>query len=178
MTKRWYIIHAYSNFEKKVAESINERATLSGIEDLIEEIIVPTEEVVELRRGRKVTSEKRFFPGYVLIKMDLTDQAFHLVKDTPKVTGFLGSDHGTKPHPVSQDEIDRITNRVQEGIDNPKPSIIFEIGEQVRVSEGPFASFSGFVEEVDEEKTRLKVAVSIFGRPTPVELQYGQVEKL
>ena len=178
MTKRWYIIHAYSNLEKKVAESVQERASLSGIEDLIEEIIVPTEEVVELRRGRKVTSEKRFFPGYVLIKMDLTDEAFHLVKNTPKVTGFLGSDHGTKPHPVSQTEIDRITNRVQEGIDNPKPSIIFEIGEQVRVSEGPFASFSGFVEEVDEEKTRLKVAVSIFGRPTPVELQYGQVEKL
>ena len=178
MTKRLYIIHAYSNFEKKVAESVQERASLSGIEDLIEEIIVPTEEVVELRRGRKVTSEKRFFPGYVLIKMDLTDEAFHLVKNTPKVTGFLGSDHGTKPHPVSQTEIDRITNRVQEGIDNPKPSIIFEIGEQVRVSEGPFASFSGFVEEVDEEKTRLKVAVSIFGRPTPVELQYGQVEKL
>ena len=178
MSKRWYIIHAYSNFEKKVAESVQERAALSGIEDLIEEVIVPTEEVVELRRGRKVTSEKRFFPGYVLIKMDLTDEAFHLVKNTPKVTGFLGSDHGTKPHPVSQEEIDRITNRVQEGIDNPKPSIIFEIGEQVRVSEGPFASFSGFVEEVDEEKTRLKVAVSIFGRPTPVELQYGQVEKL
>ena len=178
MTKRWYIIHAYSNFEKKVAESVQERAALSGIEDLIEEVIVPTEEVVELRRGRKVTSEKRFFPGYVLIKMDLTDEAFHLVKNTPKVTGFLGSDHGTKPHPVSQAEIDRITNRVQEGIDNPKPSIIFEIGEQVRVSEGPFASFSGFVEEVDEEKTRLKVAVSIFGRPTPVELQYAQVEKL
>jgi len=178
MTKRWYIIHAYSNFEKKVAESVQERAALSGIEDLIEEIIVPTEEVVELRRGRKVTSEKRFFPGYVLIKMDLTDEAFHLVKNTPKVTGFLGSDHGTKPHPVSQEEIDRITSRVQDGIDNPKPSIIFEIGEQVRVSEGPFASFSGFVEEVDEEKTRLKVAVSIFGRPTPVELQYAQVEKL
>lgn len=178
MAKRWYIIHAYSNFEKKVAESVHERASLSGIEDLIEEIIVPTEEVIELRRGRKVTSEKRFFPGYVLIKMELTDEAFHLVKNTPKVTGFLGSDHGTKPHPVAQSEIDRITNRVQEGIDNPKPSIIFEIGEQVRVSEGPFASFSGFVEEVDEEKTRLKVAVSIFGRPTPVELQYGQVEKL
>ena len=136
------------------------------------------EDVVEIRRGRKVNTEKRFFPGYVLIKMELTDEAFHLVKSTPKVSGFLGSDHGTKPHPVSQSEIDRITNRVQEGIDNPKPSIVFEIGEQVRVSEGPFASFSGFVEEIDEEKTRLKVAVSIFGRPTPVELQYGQVEKL
>ena len=178
MSKRWYIIHAYSNFEKKVSESIQERASLAGIENLIEEIIVPTEDVVEIRRGRKVNTEKRFFPGYVLIKMELTDEAFHLVKSTPKVSGFLGSDHGTKPHPVSQFEIDRITNRVQEGIDNPKPSIVFEIGEQVRVSEGPFASFSGFVEEVDEEKTRLKVAVSIFGRPTPVELQYGQVEKL
>ena len=178
MSKRWYIIHAYSNFEKKVAESIQERSALAGIEDLIEEIIVPTEDVVEIRRGRKVNTEKRFFPGYVLIKMELTDEAFHLVKSTPKVSGFLGSDHRTRPHPVSQSEIDRITNRVQEGIDNPKPSIVFEIGEQVRVSEGPFASFSGFVEEVDEEKTRLKVAVSIFGRPTPVELQYGQVEKL
>lgn len=178
MSKRWFIIHAYSNFEKKVAEFIQERASLAGIEDLIEEIIVPTEEVVEIRRGKKVNTEKRFFPGYVLIKMELTDEAFHLVKSTPKVSGFLGSDQGTKPHPVSQSEIDRITNRVQEGIDNPKPSIVFEIGEQVRVSEGPFASFSGFVEEVDEEKTRLKVAVSIFGRPTPVELQYGQVEKL
>jgi transcriptional antiterminator NusG len=176
MAKRWYIIHAYSNFEKKVAEAIKERADLAGIENLFEEIIVPTEDVVEIRRGRKINTEKRFFPGYVLVKMELTDQAFHLVKSTPKVSGFLGSDHGTKPHP--QSEIDRITNRVQEGIDNPKPSIIFEIGEQVRVSEGPFASFSGFVEEVDEEKTRLKVAVSIFGRPTPVELQYGQVEKL
>ena len=165
MSKRWYIIHAYSNFEKKVAESIQERASLAGIEDLIDTI-------------KSNNLEKRFFPGYVLIKMELTDEAFHLVKSTPKVSGFLGSDHGTKPHPVSQSEIDRITNRVQEGIDNPKPSIIFEIGEQVRVSEGPFASFSGFVEEIDEEKTRLKVAVSIFGRPTPVELQYGQVEKL
>ena len=171
-------IESWNEFEKKVAESIQERASLAGIEDLIEEIIVPTEDVVEIRRGRKVNAEKRFFPGYVLIKMELTDEAFHLVKSTPKVSGFLGSDHGTKPHPVSQSEIDRITNRVQEGIDNPKPSIVFEIGEQVRVSEGPFASFSGFVEEVDEEKTRLKVAVSIFGRPTPVELQYGQVEKL
>ena len=178
MAKRWYIIHAYSNFEKKVAESIKERSVLAGIENLFEEIIVPTEDVVEIRRGRKINTEKRFFPGYVLVKMELTDQAFHLVKSTPKVSGFLGSDHGTKPHPVSQSEIDRITNRGQDGIDNPKPSIIFEIGEQVRVSEGPFASFSGFVEEVDEEKTRLKVAVSIFGRPTPVELQYGQVEKL
>ena len=177
MTKRWYIIHAYSNFEKKVNLVLFEGNNKKKDEDLIEEIKLKERSVFS-RRGRKVTSEKRFFPGYVLIKMDLTDQAFHFVKNTPKVTGFLGSDHGTKPHPVSQEEIDRITSRVQDGIDNPKPSIIFEIGEQVRVSEGPFASFSGFVEEVDEEKTRLKVAVSIFGRPTPVELQYGQVEKL
>ena len=164
--------------KRKLLSLFKKELPLQGIEDLIDEIVVPTEDVVEIRRGRKVNTEKRFFPGYVLIKMELTDEAFHLVKSTPKVSGFLGSDHGTKPHPVSQSEIDRITNRVQEGIDNPKPSIVFEIGEQVRVSEGPFASFSGFVEEIDEEKTRLKVAVSIFGRPTPVELQYGQVEKL
>ena len=178
MSHKWYIVHAYSGFEKKVAASILEKAKTKNMEDHFDQIIVPTEEVVEIRRGKKVNTEKRFFPGYVLIKMELTDEAFHLVKSTPKVSGFLGSDHGTKPHPVSQSELDRITNRVPEGIDNPKPSIVFEIGEQVRVSEGPFASFSGFVEEVDEEKTRLKVAVSIFGRPTPVELQYGQVEKL
>ena len=178
MALKWYVVHAYSQYEKKVASAIQERVERLGMTDRFGEIIVPTEEVVEIRRGKKVNTEKRFFPGYVLIKMELTDEAFHLVKSTPKVSGFLGSDHGTKPHPVSQSEIDRITNRVQEGIDNPKPSIVFEIGEQVRVSEGPFASFSGFVEEIDEEKTRLKVAVSIFGRPTPVELQYGQVEKL
>jgi len=178
MTKKWYIVHAYSNFEKKVAESIKERAVIEGLENSFDEIIVPTEKVIELRRGKKINREKRFFPGYVLVNMDLTDETFHLVKNTPKVTGFLGSDHGTKPHPVTNEEIDRIVNRVEETAEGLRPSIIFEIGEQVRVSEGPFASFNGLVEEIDEEKSKLKVAVSIFGRPTPVELQYTQVEKL
>ncbi len=175
MAHRWYIVHTYSNFEKKVAESIKEQASQKGLEDCFEEVLVPTEEVVEVRRGQKVNSERKFFPGYVLVKMDLTDEAYHLVKNTPKVTGFLGSE--SKPQPVSQAEVDRIVNQVQEGVDRPKPSITFEVGEQVRVADGPFASFSGLVEEVDEERARLKVAVSIFGRPTPVELEYGQVEK-
>ena len=178
MSKKWYIVHAYSNFEKKVAESIKERAEIENLDNAFDEIIVPTEEVIELRRGRKINREKRFFPGYVLVNMDLTDETFHLVKNTPKVTCFLGSEHGTKPHPDSKEENDRIINRVEETADGPRPSVIFEIGEQVRVSEGPFASFNGHVEEIDEEKSKLKVAVSIFGRPTPVELQYTQVEKI
>lgn len=176
MTKRWYIVHAYSNFEKKVAESIKEKAAQKGLEHLFEEILVPTEKVVEVRRGRKVDAERKFFPGYVLVKMDMTNDAFHLIKDTPKVTGFLGADQ--KPIPISEAEAQRIINQVQEGVERPKPSVSFEIGEQVRVSDGPFASFNGLVEEVDDERARLKVAVSIFGRATPVELEYGQVEKL
>ena len=176
MTKRWYIVHAYSNFEKKVAETIREQAATQGLEDLFDEILVPTEEVVEMRRGRKVTSERKFFPGYVLVKMDMTDQAYHLIKNTPKVTGFLGTE--SKPIPISDKEAEHILQQVQEGIERPKPSITFEVGEQVRVADGPFASFNGLVEEVDEERSRLKVAVSIFGRATPVELEYGQVEKL
>jgi len=176
MSKRWYIVHAYSNFEKKVAESIKEQAAAAELDDLFEEVLVPTEEVVEMRRGRKVASERKFFPGYVLVKVNLTDEAYHLIKNTPKVTGFLGSE--SKPIPITDKEAERILTQVQEGIDRPKPTISFEIGEQVLVSDGPFATFNGLVEEVDEERARLKVTVSIFGRATPVELEYGQVEKL
>jgi transcription termination/antitermination protein NusG len=176
MAKRWYIVHTYSNFEKKVMESLKEQSVQKGLQDLFEQVIVPTEEVVEIRRGRRIKSERRFFPGYVLAKIDLTDEVFHLIKNTPKVTGFLGS--GSKPVPISDAEASRILNQVAEGVERPKATIHFEVGEQVRVADGPFASFNGQIEEVDEERSRLKVAVSIFGRPTPVELEYGQVEKM
>jgi transcriptional antiterminator NusG len=159
-----------------VADAIRERATAAGLNECFEEIVVPMEEVVEVRRGRKFATERKFFPGYVLVKMDMNDRAFLLIKNTPKVTGFLGADN--KPQPISETEAQRILNQVKEGVDRPKPSISFEIGEQVRVADGPFASFNGHVEEVDEERARLKVAVSIFGRATPVELEYGQVEKI
>ena len=173
---RWFIIHVYSGFEKKVKESIREQADQKGLGHLFEEILVPMEEVVEVRRGKKVAAERKFFPGYVLVKMDLTDEAYHLIKNTPKVTGFLGADK--TPMPISEAEAARILHQVQEGIERPKPSITFDVGEQVRVSDGPFASFNGVVEEVDEARSRVKVAVSIFGRATPVELEFGQVEKL
>ena len=176
MTKRWYIVHAYSNFERKVAESIKERAVAAGLSDLFEEVLVPMEEVVEMRRGRKISSERKFFPGYVLVKMDMTDAAYHLIKNTPKVTGFLGADN--KAVPITEDEARRILYQVKEGVERPKPMISFEIGEKVRVADGPFASFEGQVEEVDEERSRIKVGVLIFGRPTPVELEFGQVEKV
>ncbi len=176
MAKRWYIIHAYSNFENKVAESIRERAAQQGLAEAFEQILVPTEKVVEVRRGRKIDTDRKFFPGYVLAKMDLTDQVYHLIKNTPKVTGFLGADN--KPQPISETEALRIMTQVQEGVERPKPSVTFDIGEQVRVSDGPFASFNGIVEEVDAERARLKVAVSIFGRATPVDLEYAQVEKV
>jgi transcriptional antiterminator NusG len=175
MAKRWYIVHAYSNFENKVADSIRDQAKQRGLAEHFEEILVPKEKVTEVRRGRKVEAERKFFPGYVLVKCDLTDEVFHLIKNTPKVTGFLGADN--KPMPISEAEAARILHQVQEGIERPKPSVSFEIGEQVRVSDGPFASFNGTVEEVDEARSRLKVAVSIFGRATPVELEFGQVEK-
>ena len=176
MSARWYIVHAYSNFEKKVAESIREQAAQRGLADKFEEVLVPTEQVIEVRRGRKINSERKFFPGYVLVKCDLTDQVYHLIKNTPKVTGFLGADN--KPMPISEAEADRIKGQVAEGVERPKASISFEIGETVRVADGPFASFNGKVEEVDEGRSRLKVAVSIFGRETPVELEFGQVEKV
>ncbi|MFY9629501.1 MAG: transcription termination/antitermination protein NusG [Methylocystis sp.] len=176
MTMRWYIVHAYSNFEKKVADSIREQAAQRNCADRFEEILVPTEQVVEVRRGRKVNTERKFFPGYVLVKCDLTDQVFSLIKNTPKVTGFLGADN--KPMPISEDEARRIKGQVAEGVERPKATISFEVGETVRVADGPFASFNGVVEEVDEDRSRLKVAVSIFGRATPVELEFGQVEKV
>jgi transcriptional antiterminator NusG len=178
MTMRWYVVHVYSGFEKKVAQAIREQAEQKGLADQFEEVLVPTEEVVEVKRGAKVSSERKFFPGYVLVKMELTDETWHLVKNTAKVTGFLGGGGRGRPVPMSDAEAMHIKRQVQEGVERPKPSITFEIGEQVRVSDGAFTSFNGVVEEVDEEKARIKVAVSIFGRATPVELEYSQVEKV
>ena len=176
MPMRWYGVHVYSGFEKKVAASIREQSVQKGLDDHFEDILVPTEEIVEMRRGSRVNAERKFFPGYVLARMEMTDETWHLVKNTAKVTGFLGA--SGRPVPISDAEAARIHNQVQEGVDRPRPSISFEIGEQVRVADGPFTSFSGLVEDIDEDRARLKVSVSIFGRSTPVELEYGQVEKL
>ena len=176
MAAHWYVIHVYSGFEKKVAQSVEEQAAQQDMEGEIEQVLVPVEEVVEMRRGSKVNAERKFFPGYVLVRMEMTDETWHLVKNTPKVTGFLGG--RGRPTPISDAEAERIIHQIQEGVERPKPSITFEVGEQVRVSDGPFTSFNGMVEDVDEERARLKVGVSIFGRSTPVELEYSQVEKL
>ncbi|MEM1384417.1 MAG: transcription termination/antitermination protein NusG [Pseudomonadota bacterium] len=175
MAKRWYSVHVLSNFEKKVAEAIREAVEQQGLEDEIEDVLVPTEEVTEIRRGQKVNVERRFMPGYVLVRMEMTDQAYHLIKDTPRVTGFLGPQG--KPTPLRDSEVARIQNQVEEGLERPRPAITFEVGEQVNVTDGPFEGFTGLVEDVDESNARLKVSVSIFGRATPVDLEYAQVSK-
>ena len=176
MAARWYVLQVYSGTEKKVAESIKEQAILKKMEDKILDAIVPTEDVVEVRKGSKVNSERKFFPGYILIKMEMSDESWHVVMNTPKVTGFLGSRN--KPQPITEAEASRIMTQMQEGVQRPQTVVDYEVGEQVRVTDGPFASFIGLVEEVDLEKTRLKVSVSIFGRSTPVELEFNQVEKI
>jgi transcriptional antiterminator NusG len=178
MAFRWYIVHAYSGFEKKVAQSIREQAAQKGISHQIEEVVVPVEEVTEVRRGKKTTAERKFFPGYVLVKMELNDETWHMVKNTAKVTGFLGGGGKGRPVPITEKEAESIFAQVREGIDHPKQSISFEIGESVKIVDGPFDSFVGMVEQVDDEKSRVKVSVSIFGRATPVDLEYSQVEKI
>lgn len=176
MTARWYVVNVYSGSEKKVAESIREQAILKKMEDRILEVLVPTEQVVEIRKGTKVNAEHKFFPGYILVKMEMNEDTWHVVKDTPRVSGFLGSHN--KPQAITEKEVQRIMAQIEEGIERPTTQIYFEVGEQIRVTDGPFASFVGVVEEVDTEKSRLKVSVSIFGRYTPVELEFTQVEKI
>jgi len=175
MAARWYIIHAYSGFEDKVAQSILDQAKAQDLTHEIEDVLVPKEDVIEVKRGQRKKTQRNFFPGYVLARMHMTEQAYHLVKNTPKVSGFLGPQG--KPQPITDGEAARILNQVEEGVERPRPKVEYEIGEEVRVVDGPFTSFNGMVEEVDEDRARLKVSVSIFGRPTPVELEYGQVEK-
>ncbi|SEL47230.1 transcription antitermination protein nusG [Atopomonas hussainii] len=177
MSKRWYVVHAFSGYEKYVMRSLIERVKLAGMEDLFGEILVPTEEVVEMRNGQKRKSERKFFPGYVLVQMELNDESWHLVKNTNRVMGFIGGT-ADKPAPITEREAEAILRRVQDGTDKPKPKTLFEPGETVRVTDGPFADFNGVVEEVNYEKSRIQVAVLIFGRSTPVELEFGQVEKV
>jgi transcription termination/antitermination protein NusG len=176
MTKRWYVVHAYSGFEKSVQRALIERITRASMQEKFGQILVPVEEVVEMKAGQKHTSERKFFPGYVLVEMDMDDESWHLVKSTPKVTGFIGGT-ATKPTPISEKEVDKIMQQMQEGVEKPRPKVLFESGEMVRVKEGPFTDFNGTVEEVNYEKSRLRVSVTIFGRATPVELEFAQVEK-
>jgi transcriptional antiterminator NusG len=177
MSKRWYVVHAYSGFEKSVLRALTERITRAGMQDKFGQILVPVEEVMEMRNGQKMTTERKFFPGYVLVEMDMDDESWHLVKSTPKVTGFVGGT-ATKPTPISPKEVEKILQQMQEGVEKPKPKVLFEVGEMVRVKEGPFTDFNGTVESVNYEKSRLQVSVTIFGRATPVELEFGQVEKV
>ncbi len=176
MAHRWYVLHVYSGFENKVSEAIKDKAAKKGLSERVADIMVPTEEIIEVKRGQKVNAERKFFPGYVLAKLDMSDDVWHMIKDTPKVTGFLGA--GNRPSPISEKEANALMKQIQEGIESPRPSVTFDIGEDVTVAEGPFASFTGVVEEIDEDKAKLKVSVSIFGRATPVELEYSQVEKI
>ena len=175
-TKRWYVVHAYSGFEKSVKKALVERIARAGMQDSFGQVLVPVEEVIEMKGGQKSISERKFFPGYVLVEMDMNDDTWHLVKSTPKVTGFVGGT-GNKPTPISEKEVDKIMQQMQEGVDKPRPKVLFEVGEMVRVKEGPFTDFNGSVEEVNYEKSRLRVSVTIFGRATPVELEFSQVEK-
>ncbi|MEN9761225.1 MAG: transcription termination/antitermination protein NusG [Pseudomonadota bacterium] len=177
MSKRWYVVHAYSGMEKSVARALQERVDRAGMQDRFGRILVPTEEVVEMRGGQRTITERRFFPGYVLVEMVLDDDTWHLVKHTNKVTGFVGG-AGNRPTPISDKEVEKIMAQMQEGVEKPKPKTLFEVGEMVRVKEGPFTDFNGNVEEVNYDKSRLRVSVTIFGRATPVELEFGQVEKV
>ena len=176
MGKRWYVIHAYSGFESQVKRSLEDRVKRAGMEEFFAEVLVPTEEVVEMRGGQQRKSERKFFPGYVLVRMEMTDDTWHLVKDVPKVMGFIGGT-GDRPAPIPDKQADAILQRVQEGVEKPRPKVLYEPGEVVRVTDGPFTDFNGVVEEVDYEKSRLKVSVLIFGRSTPVDLEFGQIEK-
>ena len=177
MAKQWYVVHAYSGFEKNVQKTLKERIEREGMADYFGQVLVPVEEVVDIKNGRKTISERKFFPGYVLVEMEMTDDSWHLVKSTPRVTGFIGGT-GNRPLPIMQREVDAILQQVQTGVEKPKPKVQFEVGQQVRVSEGPFADFNGTVEEVNYEKSKVRVSVTIFGRATPVELDFGQVEKV
>ena len=176
MSKRWYVVHAYSGFEKSVQRALLERIQRQGMQDLFGQVLVPVEEVVELKSGQKSISERKFFPGYVLVEMEMNDESWHLVKSTPKVTGFVGGT-ANKPSPISEKEVEKIMQQMQDGVEKPRPKVLFEPGEVVRVKEGPFTDFHGSVEYVNYEKNRLRVSVTIFGRATPVELEFGQVEK-